>query len=167
MYAEVAQLMTSMGVGPDAIRRACDLGGGPELVFYRAPGVHLTREISRRLLEPGRRPGGGSYFGASEPHEARFLVEFWSPGRVVDFGAIADGRGNACLFLPVAAALSRVEAPGPFDDRGALDAVAPHLVAAAATPIDALERVARPAGGRDPVGRFAEVLRSCLLLRSL
>ena len=159
MYAEAAQLMTSMGVGPDAIRRACDLGGGPELVFYRASGVHLTSEISRRLLEPGRRPGGGSYFGASEPHEARFLVEFWSPGRVVDFGAIADGRGNACLFLPVAAALSRVEAPGPFDDRGALDAVAPHLVAAAATPIDALERVARPAGGRDPVGRFADVLR--------
>ena len=151
--------MTSMGVSPDAIRRACDLGGSPELVFYRALGVHSAREISRRLLEPGRRPGGGSYFGASELYEARFLVEFGSRGRVVDFGATADGRDIACLCLPVAAALSRVEAPGPFDGRGALDAAAPHLVAAAATPIDALERGARPAGGRDPVGGFADVLR--------
>ena len=61
-YAEVSQLLTSMGVGPDGVRRACELGGSPDLVFYRASGVASAAEMSRRLLGP-RRPVGDPNFG--------------------------------------------------------------------------------------------------------
>ena len=72
---------------------------------------------------------------------------------------MADGEGNACLFLSVAAALSRLPAPGPFDDRGALGPAAEHLQAAASMPLGAFARGARPVDGRDAVGRLARVLR--------
>ena len=159
MYTEVAQLLTSMGVGPDGIRRACDLGGSPELVFYRASGVASANEMSRRLLASRRRADGDPVLGAREAYEARFLVEVGARGRVIDLGAMADGSPNACLFLSVAAALSRLREPGPFDDRGALDSAASHLEGAQATPLDALANGARPADGRDAVGRYANVLR--------
>ena len=158
VYGEVAQLLKSMGVSPDGIRRACELGGSPELVFYRASGVASAAEASRRLVA-AERPGDGPVSGNRESYEARYLAELGAPGRVVDLGAMADGEGNACLFLSVAAALSRLAVPGPFDDRGALGPAAAHLEAAAALPLEAFERGARPADGRDAVGRLAGVLR--------
>ena len=158
IYGEVAQLLSSTGVCPDGIRRACELGGSPELVFYRASGVASAAETSRRLLAADR-PGDGPVMGDHESYEARYLAEFGATGRVVDLGAMADGEGNACLFLAVAAALSRLPTPGPFDDRGALGSAAAHLEAAAGMPLEAFARGARPADGGDAVGRFAKVLR--------
>ena len=97
--------------------------------------------------------------GDSESYEARFLAETGARGSVVDLGSMADGERNACLFLSVAAALSQLRAPGPFDDRGALGPTAAHLEEASATPIEAFARGARPADGGDAVGRLAKVLR--------
>ena len=158
IYAEVAQLLASMGVGPDGIRRACELGGSPELVFYRASGVASAAEMSRRLLGP-RRADGAPILGDHEAYEARFLSEFGTRGRLVDLGVMADGSTNACLFLSVAGALSRLGVRAPFDDRGVLAPAAPHLEEAAAAPLQALGRSARPADGGDAVGRFAKALR--------
>ena len=147
-----------MGVCPNGTRRACQRGESPALVFYRAPSVASAAETSRRLLA-AERPGAGPVLGDHGSYEARYLAEFGAAGRVVDLGAMADGEGNACLFLSVAAALSRLPAPGPFDDRGTLGPAAPHLEAAAAMPLEASARGARPADGGDAVGRLARVLR--------
>ena len=72
---------------------------------------------------------------------------------------MADGSTNACLFLAVAGAVSRLGAPEPFDDRGALGPASPYLVEAAAAPLEALARSARPVDGGDSIGRFAKALR--------